>query len=52
MHKKKRGESFRMSTNLIEQKGTADSIQRRRTLGKKPFGKNPGQGLVFEKVSL
>ena len=50
MHKKKRGESFRMSTNLIEQKGTEDSIQRR-TL-EKPFGKNPGQGLVFEKVSL
>ena len=41
MHKKKRGESFRMSTNLIEQKGTEDSIQRR-TLGKKTFWEKSG----------
>ena len=56
MHKKKRGESFRMSTNLIEQKGTEDSIQRR-TLGKNLLGKIRVKDLslkklVYEKIIL
>ena len=50
MHKKKRGESFRMSTNLIEQKGTEDSIQRRRTLGKNLLGKIRVKDLSLKKL--
>ena len=49
MHKKKRGESFRMSTNLIEQKGTEDSIQRR-TLGKNLLGKIRVKDLSLKKL--